>query len=165
MSAPDTTLLNVLLTPELLVAIANQARDKFEWLDSYPAQPGEPFDGSDEAMAELLEELVRIAAPAHVTQLASHMEGDDPRPAWRIRHEDQPNPLEYDEDEPVAHIVQAIDRIAQVPATPVVNNMLMVADSALARACDESKAAHEADTRMRLLHIRDSVSRLLDELA
>lgn len=136
-----------ILTPEFLLAAANEARDVFEILDSRgPLQPGEVFDGAAEETAELLEELVRVRAPQYVTELAWHGEGDDPRPIWKIRAEQQHTPDEYDNDEPVAHIVQAIDKIANVPGTPVVDSLTGVAQAALLRARDSAITDHQRDS-------------------
>lgn len=68
----------------------------------------------------------------------------------------------YDEDEPVAHIVQALEKLAAVPGTPVINNMLMVAESAMriarewAKVGEEGRAAH-------IGNIEDLITRQINE--
>lgn len=152
------------LTPEFLLAAANEARDVFEMIDSGKPEPGAKFDGTAEETAELLEELVRVRAPHLATQLAWHCENDDERPQWqkRLEHNHTPDPNEYDEDEPVAHIVQAIDRIANIPATPVINNMLMVVTSALTRAIADAGAGKQDNLSLKLRSIQHHVEALLD---
>lgn len=158
---PTTVHLDI-LTPELLLEMANEARDYFEWLDSFPAQPGAQFDGSGEATVELLEELVRVRAPQLATQLASYMPGDDTTPEWKRRHMEFQRATETvserDSEEPVAHLAVAMDDLIQCDnGRHAVDDMLLTASCALLRA---QAAAGERGDR----HTHRLVSELYHEV-